>query len=341
MATQIRLVRPRTAELVLRGVRCLVGGPEQPGHGGGLGGGPRDDAVEQQISAFLEYGSSIALDPQCQVIAVEEPSGTDPTAPVSGGRAVGVCLWVPSPGCSAMLFTPSIQEFPPISDAVEACVTAALQDAAAAGVILVQAMLDPFDGPGAAMFAAAGLAKLTTLVYMERRVPLTPPLAPLPDGFRLVEYSAATHEIFARAILASYEQTLDCPALSGLRHIEDVIAGHKAVGGPGRFDPSLWHVVLAGDEPVGCLLLGEISARRSMEIVYIGLAPQARRRGLGRALIQHTLAEAQQRRCALATLAVDELNLPAMKLYRRFGYMAVQRRLAMIRKLGPIPPRAA
>ena len=86
-----------------------------------------------------------------------------------------------------------------------------------------------------------------------------------------------THAQFVQAIARSYEQTLDCPALSGARDIQDVVEGHKSVG---IFDPQLWSVLLRGDEPLGCLLLAEIPARNGIELVYLGLAPAARGRGL-------------------------------------------------------------
>ena len=53
---------------------------------------------------------------------------------------------------------------------------------------------------------------------------------------RLETYQPENHALFAAAIQESYRDTLDCPALSGLRDIEDVIAGHQSVG---TFDPAL------------------------------------------------------------------------------------------------------
>jgi mycothiol synthase len=314
-----RLVRP-DAELAHRGLQVLVGGPEiQPGlpaHG-------KLADVQKKVEGFLAYAQTVGVDPTRQVVALART--------IDGNELIeGMCLWVPSPGHTAMLFGPSLSEFPEAAHANEAAITGALEDARAAGIILVQAMMEPADAAGKTVFAAAGLTQLATLTYMERKPPLHPPEFQLPNDFSLEPYSAATHALFAQAILLSYQQTLDCPALSGLRDIDDVIAGHKAVG---PFDPQLWSVLLSDGKPVGCLLLGEIPARRALELVYLGLAPEARGRGLARILMQRILAIASRRHFELATLAVDAANTPAVHLYRRCGYTSVAQRVALIRKL--------
>jgi ribosomal protein S18 acetylase RimI-like enzyme len=92
---------------------------------------------------------------------------------------------------------------------------------------------------------------------------------------------------------------------------------------------------MEADTPRGCLLLAEMAPRRALELVYLGLTLPGRGRGIGRALLQQTLLVAHQRRCELLTVAVDEGNTPALKLYRRFGYSAVSRRMAMVKQLQP------
>ena len=41
-------------------------------------------------------------------------------------------------------------------------------------MVLVQAMLEPGDAPGATLFTLAGLNSLARLIYMERQPPLLP-----------------------------------------------------------------------------------------------------------------------------------------------------------------------
>ncbi|MEI8194760.1 MAG: GNAT family N-acetyltransferase [Phycisphaerae bacterium] len=324
------MVRPQTPEQVRRGLACLVGGP--------VPGDPELAArhaarVREAIARFVNYAREIGLRTDRQVQAVRPP--------VSDQAAVlGVCLWVPATGRTAMLFAPPMTEHPTAAGPTVFCIRAALQDVAAdtefGGINLVQAVLDPQDEIGHAMFEQAGLHVLTTLEYMERRAPLLPPTGPaaitqaLPAGVRLEIYRPENHALFAAAIQASYQQTLDCPALSGLRDIEDVIAGHKAVG---TFDPALWFLMLEKDQPVGCLLLARIPSRQAMDLVYLGLAPAARGRGLSRALMQMLMYQTRQQGCTICSLSVDEINVPARKLYQRFGFSVVARRRTMICQL--------
>lgn len=305
------LHRPQDQAQALRGIQALMGGPETA---------PRDaERLRRSVEQFLAYAEPARLDLRRQVQAFD-----------AAGHLVCLCLWVPAPGRTAMLFVPNLSEHPQAAGAAVLCVHAALADASAAGVVLVQSMLDPQDTLGRETLAQAGLTELATLSYMERRPPLVGPTTALPEGLALVSYSAARHEQFKETIASTYRDTLDCPALSGLRDIDDVIAGHKAVG---PFEPALWQLLLEGAKPVGVLLLSAVPARNALELVYLGLIPEARGRGYGQLLMNRTLSLATRRACALATLAVDSSNVPALRLYRHSGYWRVAERLAMIRKL--------
>jgi ribosomal protein S18 acetylase RimI-like enzyme len=316
-----QLLRPYDdPRLVDRGLRVLVGGPEQAP--GVPVRGSADD-ISERLNGFLSYAQTIGLDARRQVLAMRScPSGER--------LIVGMCLWVPAPGRTAMLFGPALSDFPEAAAATQQAVIEALTDAKAAGVVLVQAMMEPSDAAGKTVFAAAGLTQLATLTYMERRPPVTVPEFVLPSEFTLAAYDKATHPLYREAIERSYEGTLDCPALSGMRDLDDVIEGHKAVG---PFDPNLWGVLLRSSKPMGCLLLSEIPARRALELVYLGLTPEARGQGLGRILMQRVLAIASRRAFEVATLAVDAANGPALRLYRRCGYTSVAQRVALVQKL--------
>lgn len=285
-------------------------------------GAPAPAAREAHLQQFMAYTVDHDIDVGRQVLAI------DPD-----GCVVGSCLWVPAPGRTAALFAPNLQQYPGMAQATQACVAGALADAAEAEVCLVQAMLDPSDQVGERTFAAAGLARMATLLYMERRTPLLAPSYTVPPGVELVPYRADLAAEFEAAVSASYENTRDCPALSGLRDVRDVIRGHMAVG---TFHAELWTLVRIDGAAAGCLLLAEVPQRSALEVAYLGLVPAARGRGLGRLLMQRTLGTAVRRGVVLVSLAVDEGNEPALKLYRRFGLSTVARRLAMVGQL-PAP----
>jgi hypothetical protein len=125
----------------------------------------------------------------------------------------------------------------------------------------------------------------------------------------------------------TYEGTLDCPGLSELRADDDILDGHLHAG---EFDPSLWFMLHDGPRPIGALLLSPSAATDSVEVVYLGLAPEARGRGLAAALLAHGARAIASRPERTLALAVDARNTPAAKLYERAGFAAVRRREAWV-----------
>ncbi len=248
-----------------------------------------------------------------------------------GDRAVAAAMVVPCAGRTGMAFTC------PVQDRRHAEVCGQLVDHACAGqdaqrVRLVQALVDPHLTLQAWVFESAGFMPLATLMYMEgRAVPGKGSLDLGPD-LQVVAWEDRRREQFAQAILASYEETLDCPKLRGLRHIEDIIDGHMATG---RFEAPLWHLVLLEERPAGVMLLNELPQQQALELVYLGLAPACRGRGVGTKLVRHGLTLAARRGCRAVLCAVDAANRPALALYERVGFRTTGRKLALIRCLPP------
>jgi len=161
----------------------------------------------------------------------------------------------------------------------------------------------------------------------------------LPVGFSLKPYSSETHGDFARVIQASYQQSMDCPALNGMRSMDDVIAGHRATG---DFDPSLWWVLCDAAEPVATLMLSPVTQGTSMELVYLGLTLPVRGKGIGDVLMQQALAISARRGRETLSLAVDSRNQPALRLYYRHGMRRIGSRVALLRNLErAFPPPTA
>jgi mycothiol synthase len=254
------------------------------------------------------------------------------------GRVVWVLLPVLSPGRTALLLSPTV----PPSAAERAAAGGLLDEVAAAlaarGVDLAQALLDPTDVVARDLFAGRRFVAMAELIYLSaepRRRPPAPP--PLPDGLAWVAYGPRTHGLFKRAIAATYEDSLDCPALNGVRDMDDVVAGHQASG---EFDPALWRLLCrpavdpaAEPDPLGVLLLSRIPQARAVELVYLGVAPAARGRRLGDLLVRHALTAVVDQGMARLTLAVDARNAPALKVYYRNGMARAGAKLAVMRDL--------
>ena len=99
---------------------------------------------------------------------------------------------------------------------------------------------------------------------------------------------------------------------------------HRATG---RFDAARWQLGYIPGKPqaASVLLMAEVPGRDIWEVVYLGLTPEARGHGLGRAVLQHALALARTHVPRLE-LAVDCRNTPATRLYRSTGFIARDRR---------------
>ncbi len=210
-----------------------------------------------------------------------------------------------------------------------------------APVVLAQSLLGPADADALGAFERAGFMRLAELAFMRRTVtragrgriadPAGVSLVPLADL-----PPAEARARLKNALSKSYEQTLDCPALCGLRSIDDVIDSHRAVG---KYDPRWWWLVMADDspdaKPEGCVLLNLNADGRHCELVYVGVSQRLRGKGLGAELLRYAIARlgamggVEELGCA-----VDTANVPALRLYERAGFVRVQTRVAVVRPLG-------
>ena len=148
-----------------------------------------------------------------------------------------------------------------------------------------------------------------------------------PGDTTIEPYSPENEEDFKSAIVASYQDTLDCPGLCELRTIDDVLDGHKGVG---DFNPKLWTLVRVNSQPAAVLLLSYFPNQSTLELTYLGVGAQYRGRQLGQRLVRRTLTAAQEYNAKRITLAVDDQNTPAIRLYKHAGFRRIDRRTAMI-----------
>jgi ribosomal protein S18 acetylase RimI-like enzyme len=270
----------------------------------------QDPAVEQFISFARQQSLDIS----------------DLWAAWQGGKPVASVLIIAAAGRTAMAFLGPVGQrgLAPVLGDLLAAACAALDPAR---VHLVQALLDPGQKLEHQACCHARFRDLATLVYMQRDTDGAPDPPSLPVGVSVTTWSEAARDRFRRAILASYEGTMDCPGLLGVRQIDDVIAGHMASG---RFAPDQWQALYLDDDPVAVMLLNDVSNRDAVELVYLGLSPRWRGRGLGRVLLQRGLAAARARGVAQMVLAVDQANAPAVRLYQSQQFGATACKQAMI-----------
>jgi RimJ/RimL family protein N-acetyltransferase len=227
-------------------------------------------------------------------------------------RAAQVC--VPLPGASCLAWLPAGDP-----DCLDLLVGHTLAWAKSIGCKVVQALASPEEAAWTAPLLRQGFVRTTRIRQLEHD------LTELPgdDGgvLRFEPYADSLHGEFAAVLARTYEGTLDCPELNGTRTTDDILAGHR---GQGRFDPAYWWLVRYEGAPVGVVLLAEMPDRLTWEVSYLGVVPEARRRGFARSMTVRALHALRNSGAARLLLAVDERNLPALALYRRLGFVVVE-----------------
>lgn len=256
------------------------------------------------------------------------------------GRCVAAAMVLPNPGRFGMLLFS-----PPAAPNVDVHALGLLlerisREACRQGLAFVQALVLPEARDETALLESGGLTRLARLIYM--RLDLLGAdrtgadgegarAAPGQGRWTWLGYDEFDEAELVRTIAATYDGSLDCPALAGTRRMADVVAGHRASG---RFDPSLWWLVRCGDSSAGCILANASLMPRVAEIVYVGVVPAFRGRGLGRGMLARAAAQAQDRKDYAVSLAVDSRNAYALALYASMGFKQIFSRLAYI-----TPPR--
>jgi ribosomal protein S18 acetylase RimI-like enzyme len=216
-------------------------------------------------------------------------------------------------------------------------VTAVLSRAAEAGVRLVQFLLADDQALETDWLIDCGFKKAAHLLYVvcpRAKFPSRRPrggliFEPVCD----VSSTTMTEEKMARLayiIERTYEKSLDCTALQGVRAIEDVIAGYQ---GMGQFDPSRWFFVRHSqrESDIGCLLLTEHPRELRAEIIYMGISPNERGNGWGLEIVRYAQwlsrqSVAGQKANQELVLAVDAPNQPAVDVYLQAGFEIRARR---------------
>ncbi len=232
-------------------------------------------------------------------------------------RLVGAMMSQAMPGAVGLIWPPrtlDIDHPAPIQDAL---MTASLAYLHGLDLVWAQAILMPEEENAARVLLRHDFHFLTTLTY------LLHPLTDLPSsaarGVALAPYHPDEHSVFTQTLMASYEETLDCPELNGLRDVDQILEGYREIDG---WQPSWWRLIHVQGQPIGVLLhaVNRDLPRPVWELLYFGLIPEARSQGWGQAALCQLLNEASRQGAAHLLLGVDDRNLPALQLYGRMGF---------------------
>ncbi|MGE5195230.1 MAG: GNAT family N-acetyltransferase [Deltaproteobacteria bacterium] len=254
---------------------------------------------------------------------------------LDGDRIVGTVLAVLRPGGAAFLWPPVVQPEAATADVASALLEAVASRIEAQGAQFLQCLLDPADAAGREALNRGGIPYATDLILLSRSLVETGPnspggsfsgagrLQPVDrEGLCAECYSPESHAAFSRLVERTYVGTLDCPVLAGVRGGEESLEAHRATG---QFVPNAWRLYREAGEDVGVLLLAEHPERDAWEVAYLGVIPEARGRGFGRAILYDGLALARRSGRSTIEIAVDAANAPALRLYRRLGFSDIRR----------------
>lgn len=202
------------------------------------------------------------------------------------------------------------------------------------GAKLAQCLINPNDLSEGELLRGYGFVHSTDLFFMARHVMPEEPLEQDAEGGPELEnlqhepFGIDNTNRFAATIEQTYRQSLDCQFLNGLRTGADALASHQLSG---QFDPRFWRLYSIGSSDVGVLMMNPHPDQNGIELVYLGVTPEFRGRGLGKRMLAEGIraaAEADQR---MMFLAVDCGNAYANDLYSQFGFVELARRRVLVR----------
>jgi ribosomal protein S18 acetylase RimI-like enzyme len=293
----------------------------------------RRESLPQTLLLALDRVSADERVSRLEAAAASLESGRDPSAGLfearRGGRLVGAVLVQSHPGRTALVWVPGLVDGESVVTSTR-LLESACRWLVEQGVREAHALLE--DNPeDEKTLHSAGFSYLADLLYMVSQhsdFPRSRPQGPLD----FEPFSSADHDRLLQLVEATYEDTLDCPGLDGVRHTGDALAGYRATG---VFSPSRWLIVRHQGHEVGCLLLADHPEQGNWELVYMGLKPAARGHGLGLHMTRHAQWLARQAGSPRLVLAVDAANRPARAVYQRAGFRQWDRRRALLRVLSP------
>jgi mycothiol synthase len=251
------------------------------------------------------------------------------------GDEVVAAIWIePHAGAAAGIWPPQLAAAAP-EHLADSLLARALLELESKKVTMVQCLVLTDASADAQRLRRAGFEHSCDLLYLVSQKGSFPS-APVNTDLTFVPVEPAKLDDLAKLVESTYEGTLDCPAIDRgpdhRRDCRDVLEGYRATS---CGDLSHWFVVRSGDEEAGCLLLACDDRGQNWELVYMGLVPAARGRGLGIEIVRHAQWLVARQGGDRLVLAVDAANEPALKTYGAAGFLAWDKRSVFLKFLPP------
>lgn len=254
-------------------------------------------------------------------------------------RPVGAVLFLLQPDGCGFVWPPHVVPPDEAGEVADCLLSAVVRELDAAGVWLGQCVLDPDALADRRVLTRNGFPHLTNLHYLQRdltdlpRGPHNRPESkdggPVEEGLSVeVVHPDQAGDRLAKLIERTYIDSLDCPALNGVRNGREAMATHRTTG---VFLPEGWLIFREAGRDVGVLLFADQPEQNAWELAYMGVVPEARGRGIGRKMLQYGLQLAARSPRRFVLLAVDEDNCYARALYASAGFVPLSVKAVHVR----------
>lgn len=249
---------------------------------------------------------------------------------VDGTGIAGCIMAIATPGAASIVWPPrcrrSLANRIEIDDALTQNILTWLRSG---GVRIAQTLLLPEEAAAGEPLLRNGFQNVTRLLYLRHFLDLSAEELAKPERLTHVTVDRIAPAELEQVVTQTYEGSQDCPELNHTRGAAEFLAGHRAAA---DYDPQRWWVAYLHKQPVGVILMNQ-SEPETWDMAYLGVVPDARKRGVGRELVRKALFEAKAAGMLMVTLALDERNDAARQLYHRSGFEPFDERIVLLKTL--------
>ncbi len=238
-------------------------------------------------------------------------------AACEGDRVVASAAALGLPGRAALLLLPPRLPARTAPQLAHALVQRVKGRCADAGFRVIQGLTEIEDRTWPAVLRDCGFRFVTRLLHLRRGVTADDARAGNHSDLRWIPYREAERLRFIAMLARTYEGTTDFPELSAARSAEEALESHSAAGESGT---QMWGLGLRDDQPVAVLLAALHPSLSMLEVAYLGVAREARGRGIGGQVLARARDVAVRASATVLALSVDRRNAPARRLYDRWGF---------------------
>ncbi|MGC1274067.1 MAG: GNAT family N-acetyltransferase, partial [Planctomycetaceae bacterium] len=297
----LRIRSPRTPCERIDAFRCL------------LGGGP-DRQSDAQASDAIAWAAFHSIDLDGLVAAWSDV------------RPVAAALFCIAPDGSAYVWPPNVSSNAVATDTLlSGLLEAVTARADAAGCRTALAAISPDRDDQRRALLTAGFHWTSDVCTFRRTLDRIVPSIQKRNA-TFVPYELATAARFDDVI----DRTLvDCRLEKIRQSARDLRAAYRASGDGRTCDWSL--ITVDGDDLAVALVNGR-PEDRAKEIAYLGVVPEARRKGIAREIVASILEKAVADGCESLVATAESANAAAVSLYTQLGFVAIDRKAGFVRR---------